>query len=300
MLKELFSNSGWRGKLFQLLLICLLFFTIGFLIWTIIFGYSNSLNSQKTLTFILSLAIFLFPVLFLSYFWYEKPVASLSLNKVPDTLVMLEVILLIISIQPFINFLSFTNEQLELPGFLNNIENSLRISEQKTSESIKLLLEATTFNGFILNIFLFAILPALSEELFFRGTMLNIFSEKYPKKITIWIVAAIFSVFHFQLFSFVPRLILGALLGYLLYWTKSIWAPILAHLVNNLIGVAVSYYSTTYYRLNDLDSLGKGDTFVFALGSGIVSAIILWVIYMQTSSVRNSKPIHLKVNAGEG
>ena len=95
-------------------------------------------------------------------------------------------------------------------------------------------------------------------------------------------------------------LILGALLGYLLYWTKSIWAPILAHLVNNLIGVAVSYYSTTYYRLNDLDSLGKGDTFVFALGSGIVSAIILWVIYMQTSSVRNSKPIHLKVNAGEG
>ena len=98
MLKELFSNSGWRGKLFQLLLICLLFFTIGFLIWTIIFGYSNSLNSQKTLTFILSLAIFLFPVLFLSYFWYEKPVASLSLNKVPDILVMLEVILLIISI----------------------------------------------------------------------------------------------------------------------------------------------------------------------------------------------------------
>lgn len=296
MLKELFSNSSWRGKLFQLLLICLLFFTVGFLIWTIIFGYSNSINSQKTLTFILSLAIFLLPVLFLSYFWYEKPFEALSLNKNPDVLLLIEVILLIVTIQPFVNFLSFSNEQVQLPDFLKKIEDSLRISEQNTSESIKLLLETTSVSGYIMNIFLFAILPAISEELFFRGALQNIFSEKFPRKTSIWIVAAIFSLFHFQMFSFIPRFILGALLGYLMYWTKSIWVPILAHLTNNLIGVSISYFSVKYYRLGDLDSLGKGDTFIFALVSGIVSALILWIIYLQSPTRKYAKSIHLNLN----
>ena len=53
----------------------------------------------------------------------------------------------------------------------------------------------------------------------------------------IWIAAILFSAFHLQFYGFLPRMILGAYFGYLLYWSKSIWIPVFAHFVNNAFAV---------------------------------------------------------------
>jgi len=55
--------------------------------------------------------------------------------------------------------------------------------------------------------------------------------------IIIWSAAILFSAFHMQFFGFLPRMLLGAYFGYLLYWTRNIWIPVFAHFVNNAFAV---------------------------------------------------------------
>jgi len=66
----------------------------------------------------------------------------------------------------------------------------------------------------------------------------------------IFISAFIFSAIHFEFYGFFPRLILGMMFGYFLYWSGSIWLPILAHFVNNGIAV-ITFYLISSGRLNE-------------------------------------------------
>jgi hypothetical protein len=60
--------------------------------------------------------------------------------------------------------------------------------------------------------------------------------------LSIWITAIVFSAIHMQFYGFLPRLMLGAIFGYLLIWSGTIWAPILAHFTNNALAVVTYYY----------------------------------------------------------
>ena len=113
MFKETLRNSGWAGKLFQLLLftfMSLMIAMIGVLIWSKIYGMPVSVTSQKVTQLISAVFIFILPVAFLSYFWYDKPFEALHLNKFANTQQILLVIALMVFIQPFINFTTYLNE----------------------------------------------------------------------------------------------------------------------------------------------------------------------------------------------
>ena len=60
--------------------------------------------------------------------------------------------------------------------------------------------------------------------------------------VSIWVVAAVFSALHMQFFGFIPRLVLGGLFGYLYFWSRTIWVPVLAHFINNLIAVGFAFW----------------------------------------------------------
>ena len=85
-----------------------------------------------------------------------------------------------------------------------------------------------------------ALLPAFSEELFFRGALLPLL-----RRVTgswhwaVFISAAIFSAIHLELTGFLPRLIIGIILGYVFVITKSLWASTLIHFINNALVVFV-------------------------------------------------------------
>lgn len=279
MLKQLFGNSGWVAKLFQLILICLLFLMIGVIAWSAIFGNTNSIDSQKILQLINSVFIFMLPVVFLSSFWYEKPVLALHLNKIPTAQQILLAILLIISVQPFINLLIYFNEQIQLPAALKELENTFKQLEADAKKITNDLLAVKTTSGYIINLFLMAVMPAVSEELFFRGATQNIFSEKFSKYTAIWITATLFSFIHFQMYGFFPRLILGALLGYLLVWSRTLWLPILAHFVNNAMAVTLGFLKPENSQIENIETIGKADTYVYGIISGIISVVILWLFY---------------------
>ncbi|MDB4655998.1 CPBP family intramembrane metalloprotease, partial [Flavobacteriales bacterium] len=59
--------------------------------------------------------------------------------------------------------------------------------------------------------------------------------------LAIWVTAVVFSAVHFQFLGFVPRMLMGAAMGYLFFWSGNLWYPIMAHFTNNAMAVVLSY-----------------------------------------------------------
>jgi membrane protease YdiL (CAAX protease family) len=94
----------------------------------------------------------------------------------------------------------------------------------------------------LLAVVVIAVLPAIGEELVFRGIIQReLFRGTNNIHVAIWISAAIFSAIHIQFYGFVPRMLLGALFGYLYYWSGNLWMPIIAHFINNGFTVVAMY-----------------------------------------------------------
>lgn len=117
------------------------------------------------------------------------------------------------------------------------------INSNVESEKISLLyLSGKLYSDLLLNILIICVIPAFCEEFFFRGFLQRIFMKWIrDPHLAIFLAAVIFSAFHFDAVMFFPRFLLGALLGYLFYWTGSLWVPMVGHFINNAQYVASSF-----------------------------------------------------------
>lgn len=150
--------------------------------------------------------------------------------------------LVIIAALPLINVLAWLNEGLVLPESLSGLEEVF-VGMEETARELTMAIAGTgSFPSFLLNILVVALLPAIGEEMIFRGLMIPIFRKWTGNvHVAVWLSAFLFSSMHFQFYGFLPRFVLGALLGYLFVWSKSIWAPILAHFVNNALALSLLF-----------------------------------------------------------
>jgi predicted HTH transcriptional regulator len=131
------------------------------------------------------------------------------------------------------------------------------------------------------NLIMIGLLPAIGEELFFRGILQRIFVDwSKSKHWGVWITAIIFSAVHMQFLGFVPRLLLGALLGYLYVWSGSLWLPIIAHFVNNAAAVILTYiYSNDIISINP-NNIGTDDENILPVViSALLCVFLLTIIY---------------------
>lgn len=102
---------------------------------------------------------------------------------------------------------------------------------------------------FVIGILSMAVLPAICEELLFRGLILKGLQSKFSAHASILITATMFTLLHGSLQQTVYQFILGVLLGYVMYYGKSIVYPILLHFVNNFVVVLSSFI----YTVNGVD-----------------------------------------------
>jgi hypothetical protein len=99
--------------------------------------------------------------------------------------------------------------------------------------------------SFITSILFMALMPALAEEIFFRGFLMNAFNGLFKNMhVAIFITAVIFSVIHLQFMKFIPMFFLAVVFGYAAYWSGSIWTSIIAHFLNNALAVVQLYFIT--------------------------------------------------------
>lgn len=153
---------------------------------------------------------------------------------------------------PFIDWLTTWNDSWNL-GLMGE---KLRALQDMTEGIMESMLGTTTVGGMLVNLVVVALMPALCEEVFFRAGIQNLlqrwFTGDYESDrvngklalgthVAIWVTAMIFSLVHGEIFSFMPRLVMGVLLGYLYVCSGSILVNIAAHFVNNAL-IVVLYW----------------------------------------------------------
>jgi membrane protease YdiL (CAAX protease family) len=200
------------------------------------------LNGIKIVQIITSIGLFLLPPLFLA--WTERrKVGEFYGFKKPLWMTLLLVLLLMLFSMPLLEYVAVLNQKMTFPGWMQGIENWMRRKEDDAARMTVLFLTVRSAADFIVNLIMIAVIPAIAEELMFRGGLQRSFSRMFNNHhVAIWITAFIFSAIHFQFFGFLPRLLLGALFGYIYFWTKSLWYTIFAHFLNNGYAVCVALY----------------------------------------------------------
>ena len=241
----------------------------------------SNINTLKWIQLLQTISLFLLPSLILAYLCAKAPWNWLLLDKKVNWKVLLWAIGIMLVALPAINLTSHWNQQMVLPSWLSGVEEWMKAKEAEAEWLTKQFMSVTTVSGLLVNLLLMAVLPAVSEEITFRGVLQRLLSPKHStlnSHLSIWLTAIIFSAIHMQFYGFVPRMLMGALFGYMMVWTGSLWVPMLMHFVNN--GMAVLLYfmaSRAGWDMDKVDAIGAGNT----LWLGIVSIVLTVVgIYM--------------------
>jgi hypothetical protein len=240
----------------------------------------EGLNFLKYFQVIQSIGLFIIPPFVLAYLYHGQIGEYLHINQTADWPTNLLVIFCIAASIPLINFLGFINSLMEFPSFLSGLEQTLKSWEEAAKVITEKFLYVETIPALLFNIFMIAMLPALGEELLFRGVIQRIFTNWTRKPhVAIWITAFLFSAIHFQFYGFLPRMALGAVFGYLLLWSGSLWVPILAHFVNNGLGVIAYYLINKGTISNEIEQWGtESGQFFWVVLSTITTGALLFLI----------------------
>jgi len=285
--KAIYKNKSPKYKFFCLLLL----FIFSFLIFMQFGNIANNfffdrdlienqnlenkqyVNSLKVMQLFLTLGIFVIPM-----FLYAHLISFdfKFKNIVRQNVILIITIMLIIV--PFVAMLTEFNLSIKAPDWLNQID-------AESDLTINALLKMDSNVDFLFNLLIIAIMPAVGEELFFRGYLQQtIIKWTISPHIGIIITAILFSVIHFQFYGLIPRFILGVLLGYTFLWSNNLWLPIIAHFVNNAHVLIISFIYNDQNRImlsNNVDPT----TGIFSF---LGAALLMYLLY-QSCYFRNNK-----------
>ena len=268
---------------FERLFILLALIIIGLILGTVVgLAYvfitkSNpqDLNSLRFMQISSQLFTFVFPPIAYAFLVKEKPVNALGLKNV-KILWFLIGTAMIFAIMPLNSILAEWNAGLKLPESLSALEQMMKDMQESATAMIEKFVSVNTIGGLILNLFMIAGLAALGEELLFRSiiqtSLIKICKNAH---VGILIASAIFSFIHLEFYGFVPRLILGMLLGYMFYFSGSIWVPMLMHFLNNGTVVLIYFFNNKDITNIDVDTFGQTSIPVL-----IVSIVVMIVLFL--------------------
>lgn len=201
----------------------------------------NALNALKFIQLISSIGTFLVPALL---FGLTKKAKGDFLKLTTSVTLLFSIIsvLALITSSPVVSMLDEWNHSIHLPASMKTLEEMMKSSEEVAAKVTSLFLLMPTVSDLLFSLLVVGIVPAIAEEFLFRGVLQQLFREWFSNiHVAIWTTAILFSAIHFQFYGFFPRVALGALLGYLFYWSGSLWVPIIGHAVNNGGQVILSY-----------------------------------------------------------
>lgn len=195
----------------------------------------------KYVQLILATFVFIVPANAYSRLFSHNTVAFFEFKK-PNVVYIFFAALLWLFTLPIISFLADLNNKITFPTSFAGLENSFRLAEARAENATRFLLNINSLSGLMVNLLVIAVVAALAEELIFRGIIQKLLFEQSKNiHLAIWLTALVFSLFHLQFFAIIPRIVLGAALGYTFYWSRSILVPIFFHFINNASIVLASY-----------------------------------------------------------
>jgi Predicted metal-dependent membrane protease len=200
---------------------------------------------------------------------------SKGINWIPILLTAFVVIIFMAVNSVFIEW----NSKFDFPEFAGEFESWARDRENTAEQLTKFLTHFDSGAQVLLALIVIAVLPAVGEEIVFRGLIQNeLYRGTGNIHVSIWFAAILFSAIHMQFFGFVPRLLLGAMFGYLYYWSGNLSLAILAHFVNNAVSVVALYLYQQGKFTFDVESQESAPANVVVI-SAVITAGLLYFFY---------------------
>ena len=244
-------------------------------------NYLNNMVVMKWLQLIQTAFTFVLPAFLLAHF-VGQGVSYLKFTPIRSSLMWLGVILLMPLALPAVNWLKSLNDMVVLPHFMSGVELWMQQMEHQSELLTEKFLSVSSYSALALNLLVMAAIPALGEELFFRGLLQTVLGEKLNRHLAVWITAFIFSAIHLQFYGFLPRFLLGAALGYLFLFSGSIWASIVAHFINNALAVLLFFLTFNGYLTFDMDALGTQNTWWL----GFLSLTLVCLLFYRLNRIK--------------
>lgn len=196
---------------------------------------------------------------------------------------------LLFAFGPIMQLIGEANMTMTLPDSWNKIEVWMRTQEDSMALLTERIVMVDTWGLLCANILVMAVMPAIAEEYYFRGSLMHMI-QRLTKNyhLTVWVSAVIFSAIHVQFFGFFPRMILGVFFGYMFVWTQNIWIPILAHFVNNAtVAILAFVYTRQGKTYADLQTYESYSIFVY-IGSFMLTIVLAMWFYKISKSKQNN------------
>lgn len=166
-------------------------------------------------------------------------------------------------------------------GFCINLllSNVLSAFMKESAENLQTTFDYLLEQPFVLIVFVMSVMPAVGEELMFRGFTFGTLKEKNKPVVAMLITSIIFGCYHFSLVKLIPTGFLGFLLAMLVYRTGSIFTGMLMHFLNNFVSLFVSKYEeqlvAKYPDFMDLSfGLGQNVNLILMMVIGVVFLVV--------------------------
>ena len=186
------------------------------------------------------LSLYIIPVFLFARLCDSKPSDYLGLRSTHLLYFILGVAVLLIAL-PFVDLTGTFNNSL-IPES-TGLGKWMKSMEESTGKQIAFMLKGQSINDLIINLIFVAAFAGIGEELFFRGVLQRLLIKGFKSPwLGIIIAAFLFSAIHLQFYGFIPRFILGILLGLIYWYSGSLWPAIIAHFAYDALAVIVIHY----------------------------------------------------------
>ena len=209
---------------------------------------------------------------------YKGGIMDIKILRINDVIL---VVILTLCAFPVTSLAGQLNSGMVLPDRLSGIEQWMRDKEEYANHLLDLIMTPETYTGMLLNLLIIAAIPAIGEELIFRGIFQKILHNLLRSgHLSVWITSFLFSAMHFQFYGFLPRFILGMIFGYLFLWSRSLWLPILSHFINNAVPT-IGAYIKGWGKINE-----PGDAGLVNQIAGLIVPLIIIVFILNWFRMR--------------
>jgi CAAX protease family protein len=236
-------------------------------------------------------ALYIIPVFLFARFCDPKPTEYLGLTSAKPIYFILGIAILLVAL-PIVDWTGTINHQL-IPE-TTTIGKWMKAMEESTAKQIGFMLKRNTVQDLWLNLVLVAVFAGVGEELFFRGVLQRLFIKLFKNPWAgILVTAFIFSAIHVQFYGFIPRFILGILLGLIYWYSGSLWPAIIAHFAYDAFAVIMIWFNP---------ALAEQDSVAVSLGNKTLLAaislvlVIIIVILMKKRSTNSYEAVYARDN----
>jgi len=227
-------------------------------------------------------ALYIIPVFLFARFCDPKPTQYLGLTSAKPLYIILGVAALIVAL-PFVDWTGTINQNL-IPE-TTTIGKWMKASEESAAKQIGFMLKRNTVQDLFLNLVLVAVFAGIGEELLFRGVLQRLFIKLFKNPWAgILVTAFIFSAIHLQFYGFIPRFILGILLGLIYWYSGSLWPAIIAHFAYDAFAVVMIWFNPALADQESVTvSLGN-KSIVAAISLALIIGIVILMKKRSTNS----------------